>query len=340
MANEELTLYRHWLACGIEKDKTHDTNYVQESFKETIQQSPAYQSNSLVNGVPQPIVATRKETKKCDITVLPGDTLHIGDLVYVFNEYWICVELYIDEYGMNYGELWMCNQVFTYQNHSLNTIRKYAILDDGSYSNGNDKAIMVTDNSFNCYISLDDESKALFVDKRLAISVIHDSKGNEILEVGKIKWIDVKSKNFGDGSHLMVFGINDDAYSAENDSIEKMICDYKEETHISDEPVVPPEEDAQLGHLVIDGRTTLRIGSGRTYTVSAILDSNSETITPPNAVIWNIECECDEITIAPDGCSCKVFVRENDDLVGLSFSLGCECSANEFIAAKYLVEVV
>ena len=339
MVNEEIVLYRHWLKNCLEKDKQRDKSSVQESFMETIMQSPSYHTDSLVNGELQPIVATRTETKKCKITVVPGSTLHIGDLVHVFNEDWICVELYTDEFGMQYGELWMCNQIFIYQDHDLNVIQKPAVLDDGSYSSGNDKAIMVTDNSFNCYISLDAESNALFIDKRLAIGVIYDSKGNKILEVGKIKWIDVKSKNFGEGSHLMVFGINDDAYSPEHDSIEKMICDYREPVEQSEEPTEPPEEeDTYVGKLVISGRSTIRIGSARTYTVSAVSDSTGETIAPSSDVVWTIVCESEDVTIQPDGLSCKVAVKEDDDLVGVTFTLKCE--SENFAAAEFLVGVV
>ena len=73
MANDELELYRRWLACGLEQEKCQEQSYVQESFAETIQQSPAYQEDAEVNGEPQPIVATRKDTNKCDVTVIPGD---------------------------------------------------------------------------------------------------------------------------------------------------------------------------------------------------------------------------------------------------------------------------
>lgn len=355
MANDELALYRRWLACGLNKEKCQEQSYVQDSFSETIQQSPAYQEDAEVNGVPQPIVATRKETNKCDVTIIPGDTLNIGDLVKVFNEYWICVEKYIDEFGMQYAELWMCNHIFCYQDFDLNIIHKYAILDDGSYSKGNDKAIAVTDNFFNCYVSLDDESRALFIDKRLGISVIYDSNGKEVLEVGKIKWIDIKSRNFGEGSHLMVFGINDDPYNPSVDNIELMICDYKEKEpekeppKIDEEPDIPPEtpdenpdEDPEnkpvvKGWLSVEGRKTIRAGSGRTYTVSAIDKESGETVVVPEDIKWSIDDK--GISIEPNGATCKVTVKEDDDLVGTIFTIQCVCLSGEYVGAEFSVEV-
>ena len=366
MANDELELYRRWLACGLEQEKCQEQSYVQESFAETIQQSPAYQEDAEVNGELQPIVATRKDTNKCDVTVIPGDRLYIGDLVKVFNEYWICVEMYVDEFGMYYGELWMCNHIFCYQDFELNTIRKYAILDDGSYSSGNDKAIKVTDNSFNCYVSLDEESRALFIDKRLGISVIYDKNGKEVLEVGKIMWIDVKSRNFGEGSHLMVFGINEDSYNPDADNIEELICDYKEKPIDSEEPVeptTPPDEtgdgneggedvgggngdkeptnpeDAIKGTLTIEGRKTIKAGSGRTYTLVAINKESGETIEAPDDVEWSIEFDGRGISITQSGATCKVSVQEEDELIGSIFTLKCVSSSGKYVEAKINVEV-
>ena len=162
-----------------------------------------------------------------------------------------------------------------------------------------------------CYVSLDDESRALYIDKRLGISVIYDKNGKEILEAGKIKWIDIKSRNFGEGSHLMVFGINEDPYKPDSDNIAELICDYQEKP-VEDEdpeepiappedPVVPPDESGDgddngeenegdgdkeepsepeliiKGTLSIDGKKTIKAGSGRTYSVTAIEEESSNT---------------------------------------------------------------
>lgn len=365
MANDELALYRRWLACGLEQEKCQEQSYVQESFAETIQQSPAYQEDAEVNGEPQPIVATRKDTNKCDVTVIPGDRLYIGDLVKVFNEYWICVEMYVDEFGMYYGELWMCNHIFCYQDFELNIIHKYAILDDGSYSKGNDKAIKVTDNSFNCYVSLDDESRALFIDKRLGISVIYDKNGKEVLEVGKIKWIDIKSRNFGEGSHLMVFGINEDSYKPDADNVEELICDYQPKPidKEPDEILTPPDESGDdneagagnsggnsgeelvepdpiiKGALSIEGRKTIKAGSGRTYNLIAIDKESGDTVDAPEDIEWSIEFDGNGVSIIPSGTTCKITVKESDMLIGSIFTIKCSSPSNEYTEAKIDVEV-
>lgn len=336
MKNDELTVYRLWMRKSKEAAKRQAAQFVRDSFTESMQNTPSYQDDASVNGQSCPMLATRKGTKKCKFTLAPGEDIHIGDLIEVFNEHWLCIELYIDEYGMKNGELWMCNQIFRYQNHDLNTIEKYAILDDGSYTSGTDKPLLVTDNSFNCYISLDDESRALFVDKRLAIGVVYNSVGEPILEVGKIKWIDAKSRNFGEGSHLMLFGINDDAYNPATDNLDELICDYraKEDGDVpGNEPT--PEED---GVFAIEGRGVMRIGSGRTYELKT-LNANGDTVDNPIEVEWSIEPEIVGISITPKDDCCLVTIKEDDDLSGETFVLHCKAIAGNYHEGEITVEV-
>lgn len=330
MENDGFNLYRYWLSLDKETGAEEEKAAVQDTFTTTIQESAAYQRDALRNGRSQPIVAIRADTKKCKITVIPGDEMYIGDLIYVFNEYWLCMELYTDEYGLTYGEAWMCNQVFKYQNHALNCISKYAIIDDGSYSKGSDKAIPVTDNSFTCYMSLDEESAALYVDKRLAFDVVLDSKGEEILEVGKIVWIDTKSKNFGKGSHLLAFGTKDDVYNKESDNLPLLICDYKE-ADASNEVV------AASGYLSIVGRNSLRIGTSRTYSVVAV-EENGKTVDPTN-VQWSIDA-ASGISIEPNGNKCVIQVPLEEDLVGGIIKIGCVDSSGNYQAGNIEVAVI
>ena len=331
--NDGFTLYRTLLEHSLNAGKTQDANFVKQSFSETLLQSPAYQSDAMVNGVSQPLVATRKETKKCSVIVVPETSLHIGDLVKVLGEHWLCMELYQDEFGMTNGVLWMCNQKFIYQNHDMETIEKYAILDDGSYSSGSDKAITVTDNRYTCYMSLDKESKSLFVDKRLAISIVYDSKGDEILEVGKIKWMDIKSKNFGEGSHLLMFGVNDDVYNAETDNIKLMICDYKQKDVI----ISDSSSEEISSYLEIEGKATIRNGSSRTYTAK-FFSNKTEINSPEENILGEIEGENNGVTTEQNNTSCRVTVKEDDDLVGNIMII--KCKSESFGEAILEVEVI
>ena len=86
MVHKDLDYYRWWLMCKARADKDEEKDFVLQSYTDDLESSSAYQSDALVNGEPQPMVATRKSTKKCQVTLSPDGNIHIGDLVYVFNE--------------------------------------------------------------------------------------------------------------------------------------------------------------------------------------------------------------------------------------------------------------
>lgn len=334
MKNDGYSVYRYWLRRDKEKKAEADKQRVKETINTSIVESASYQEGALRNGESQPIAAIRTDTNKCKITVIPGDKMCIGDLISVFNEQWLVMELYTDEYGITYGEVWMCNHKFVYQDFDGNIITKDAIIDDGSYSKGSDKQISVVDGNYKCYMSLDDESAALFIDKRLAIDVIMDQNGSPILEVGKIRWIDTKTINYGEGSHLLFFTLSEDVYSKENDSLDNLICDYK--TKKNDNNLEVPEESIG-SYLVINGRDSIRIGTSRTYKVIAV-DEKGNSISAED-IVWSIEGN-DSILIKPDSDACIVSVPLNESLVGKDFVIICRSKSEKYKAANKQVAVI
>lgn len=330
MANDWFDKYRFWLEANRGAEREQEKDSARKTLIDAFKNGAAYHPSALRNGVSQPIIATRSNTRKCRLTVMPEDIMCIGDLIYVFNEYWICMELYEDEFEITHGELWLCNQVFKYQDLNGKIIKKHAIIDDGSYSKGSDKAIPVTNNTFTCYVSMDEDSKTLCVDKRLAIDTIYETNGKSILDVGKICWVDTKSKNFGKGSHLLAFGLKDDLYSEERDNIDLMICDYL--------PVVPNEES--IATLFIEGRETIRIGTGRSYKVSAIKENGEGTLEGfiPN---WSLESSVDGVSFtANDDYSITLSVALDDALIGSILTLVCADESGTYPAVTKEIEVI
>ena len=336
MQNDGYDVYRYWLKHSKETNKNSDRQSAQTEVEAELINSVAYQKDALRNGQPQPIVATRTKTSVCKITVMPGDDMCIGDLIEVFGERWICIELYVDEYGVKYGEIWMCNHKFVFQDHSQKIITKDAIIDDGSYSKSSDKAIPVVDGTYKCYMSLDDESKSLYVDKRLAIDTILDKNGLPILEVGKIKWFDPKTKNYGTGSHLLFFTLSEDIFNKETDNLELMLCDYISSASEKEENLLATA--ATDGYLVINGRDSIRIGTSRTYKATAV-KNDGNTIDAPAELEWQIIGDSN-ITITADGSTCVMQVPLDDSLVGATITICCRDETNQFKLANKQVAVI
>lgn len=334
MNNDFYEKYRLMLQLKEQSQKLEDIDFASKSLDDLMTQSVSFQNDSMVNGFSQPLIATRISINKCSISVPPNGEVNIGDLVYVFNEYWICISIYTDEIGCRCGELWMCNQIFKTQDENRKTVITYAIIDGGSYSNNPDKQIKTTNNTFDCYVSLNNETKRWFVDKRLCIDVVYNKDGNQCLDVAKISWIDSKSKNYGANSHLLYFGLTDDVYNKETDNLEKMICDYTDLQGVSDD-VLP----LTFGQIVITGRDELRIGTERTFKASAINNNGTaEEIT--SEVVWSLNKDIQGVTLSQNGNECVVSIKLDADLIGEEFELECLDASQNYSKGKKRVVVI
>lgn len=268
---------------------------------------PAYQEDATVDGEKTPIIASRKSTTACAIKAPPSTDLHIGDMVECFNEDWIVVELYIDKVGIINGEMWLCNNILRFQNRSTAVISRHCVVDDGTYSKkSSDPDAFVMSNTYKIYITIDEATKKLFVDKRLAFGQIYSADGEEILEVYKIIGMDVKSRNFGEGSHLMVLTVQRDVYDAQVDSLSENICDIFVDNGDSTNPKT-------TGSCVIVGRDTARLGSSRKYT-AAFTNANGEVVTTVNPV-WTVTAP-DGVTHNASNTECAIAIPLDEKYVG------------------------
>ena len=268
---------------------------------------PAYQENATVDGEKTPIVASRKSTIMCAIKAPPSTDLHIGDMVECFNEHWIVVELYVDKVGIINGEMWLCNNILRFQNRSTAVISRHCVVDDGTYSKkSSDPDAFVMANTYKIYIAIDEATKKLFVDKRLAFGQIYSADGEEILEVYKIIGMDVKSRNFGEGSHLMVLTVQRDVYDAQVDSLSENICNIFVDNGDSANPQT-------TGSCVIVGRDTARLGSSRKYTAT-FTDANGEVVTTVNPV-WTVTAP-DGVTHNASNTECTITIPLDEKYVG------------------------
>lgn len=280
-------LYKKYL--GLSDDETERDSNIADAiggFVDGIVNDPAYQADATVNGENIPIVAERKSAMVCDIKAVPGSDVHIGDIVGVYDEDWIVVELYVDKVGIINGTIWMCNNIIKFQNHSHTVHTRLCCVDNGVYyMKSTDPKVYLLSNTYKLYLSLDEESKKLFVDKRLGLGKIYSAYGEEILEVYKICGIDIKSKNFGEGSHLMVLTLQRHVYNPETDSINDNLCDvFVDRSEEESEPTLE-------GSCYISGTEVIRIGVSRKY-APVFYEPNSSISNDP-LPRWNI--------VAPDG---------------------------------------
>lgn len=292
---------------------------------------PAYQENATVNGENAPLLASRTSTTECEFKAPPHTDIHIGDMVECFDENWIVVELYVDKVGIINGVLWMCNDIIRFQNRSIEVHTRYCVVDDGSYSKkSSDPDAFVMANTYKIYITIDEATRRMFVDKRLAFGQIYSPTGELILEVYKIIGMDIKSKNYGTGSHLMVLTVQRDIYDEHADSLSENLCDI----FIGNGDISEPRVS---GSCVIAGQDIIRLGTSRKYTVT-FTTANGEIATDITPV-WTINA-LDGIIVDAIGTVCTVNIPLNEKYVGEIITISVSDENNLFGNYEKKVQVV
>lgn len=328
MKTDGFALYKKYLCRRQSGDLFEDKRDILQDFAEEIVNNPAYQSDAKRNGETQPVAIKRKNTSICEFTVMPGDEMYIGDLIEVLGEKWLVTDLRSDEYGMLYGECWMCNICLCFQTNTTEVFERYAILDNGSYTDTTGKPVSTADANFICYISKDSETSKFYVDKRLALDKAVDKDGKTILTVGRISWIDGKSENYGDGAHLLKFRLDNDIFNPTKDNVELMVCDYidddsKEEDDNSglDDTDITDEDNQEESLISITGSNTLRIGATRTY--EAVFSSN-ENISESPKFSWGTSLNIAEIIVSEDSLRCVIKIPLDSTYIGTGLEIYCE----------------
>lgn len=300
-------------------------------FVEGIVDDPAYQANALINGEITPIIASRKSTIECSIKAVPGTSLHIGDMVECYDQQWIVVELYVDKVGVINGVMWLCNDSIRFQNHSPVVHTRYCVVDDGTYSKkSSDPDAFVMANTYKIYITTDEATERIFVDKRLGFGSIYSPSGEKILEVYKVIGMDLKSKNYGEGSHLMVLTAQRDVYNAETDDIHENICDIFKESETTSAP-------STSGSCFVNGRDSVRIGTVRKYT-AVYTDANNEPVSGVTT-IWAVSAPSGVICSKSDQ-TCSIEVPLDSNLVGEIITIRVSDEDGRFGSYEKKVQVV
>lgn len=303
------------------------------SFMEGIEDDPAYRADSTINGVEVPIVARRTSTTECSIKATSGTDIHIGDVVSCLGEKWIVVDLYADKVGIVNGTMWLCNYAISFQNNSPEIITRQCVIDDGTYTKkSSDPDAFVMTNTYKIYMPIDQDTERIYVDKRISLGEVYSQSGDKILEVYKVIGMDLRSKNHGNGSHLMVLTMQRDVYNPESDNLTYNLCDEYKASEVNAQASAH-----HAGQCFINGKSTLRIGTSRGYTVSYKSGDGSQVDGIES--VWDV--------IAPYGVSafvenesCTLEAELDASLVGEYVTLRVTDKAGEYGVYEMKVQVI
>lgn len=278
-----------------------------DNFEESMSDDPGYQPGATVNGENVPILANPKDSIMCEFRAAPGADIHIGDIIHVYDEDWLVVELYIDKVGIVNGEMWVCNETLKFQNHSPDILTHKCVVDDGRFTKRSiDPLVYIPINTYLIYMSINPDTIKLHVDKRLSLGTVWDAENEQVLAVYKIIGIDIKSKNHATGDHLMMMTVQKDVYHDEKDDMATGICDVFK-------PQESEETPAETGSCSIGGKDKIRIGTARKYTAEF---KNADGTTAEDATAtWTVSAPSGVI-YATNGNVCTVTVPLDEGLVG------------------------
>lgn len=330
--------YDYYLTRRGTSDRRQSIHSANASFKELASSSPSYQPTAKCNGITKPMLAVRESTQICKVSLFPEDSMCIGDIVTCYDENWLVMELYKDEFGLVSGEMWLCNHLFRFQNNSSEIIERYGVVDDGTYSTLSEKSITTADAKYCIYMPLDEQTDRIYIDKRFSIGTMYDQDQEKILQVMKVTWIDKINQNVGEGSHLLKLQTANDIYNKETDNLSQMLCDYidnDEDEHSNNDSDESDENDKGL--ILISGKNTIRIGSSREYFAS-LVDADGNDINEEIKFIWSVNSA--EVKIEFDKSVCKLTVPYNDSLIGEEITLSVRDEDNRYLACDKVIEVV
>lgn len=319
-------------ATGVQSENEAKIIEAQLRLDNDLKASINYKPDALCNGVRQGIILlpNTKAEYKSTIIAFPNDKLNVGDVLYVDGLYWIIVTTNVTNPIQTIGTGWLCNHLFRFQNYSSKILEYWGVVDDGSYAlpQSGDEQIRYPNNRVNFYLPYNDDTKYLYIDKRIATDIVYDKNGNEILEVYVIEGKKQSLSTYGSGGHLLVLEAVSGQYNNEKDNLKEGICDYICKTESStnkDKPIT-------LLTCKINGRNTIRAGGTGTYSVSF----GSEHITP----VWSLKNENPNVALTIDHLTATLKVADVDEVVGEIITLCCRDSLNKYNTSEFEIEVI
>ena len=318
---------------GVNSSAEAKVRDAKEQLKRELTSSVNYVYNSTRNGALQPMVITSSDVMyKCDIEALPDDELYPGDLVEAIGEKWVVSATKRTNPFQILGIGWLCNYEFRFQNGASEIKTCWGVMDSGVYSTTKtgDATVQTTDKQFKIYLPLNDDTKYLYVDKRLAIGTKYNEHGEEILDVYQITGRNVVARSYGQGAHLLILEIRSAEYSASTDSMEYMVCDYVT-------PATPTPVPTDVPYCTVMGRNKIYAGTSRTYQATFYNAAGVEV--PGVEAVWQLS-PISDVSYVTDGNTLTVTVSDVDSVVGATIPISAADAGGVYTAGTLSVEVV
>lgn len=287
-------------------------------------------ANVLRNGEPFEMIIikdTDGNTYKKKIKTKHETPFNLGDYIIWNNQIWIITLLDTNDKVHHSGYMYLCTTVLRWQDSNGNIIERPVYAEDftkyssGEYNNG---TIVIGDNQYGLYIPIDEDTKQLKRNMRFPI----DLEGVDIPDIYRLTNRKVALNDntyFGRGG-TMILTVSYDTFNKDNDKLVELedgrkvwICNYHSPTAMSESeiPNEPPVDETAILNAFISGKSELKLGLTRTYTVT-FTDKNDMEVTNVDFT-WNVVSNFDVVQIVSEN---KIeLCVEDEDAVSSSFLL-------------------
>lgn len=239
-------------AMGLTNSKDVVAEEAKARLKRDFLASVSCEYDSKRNGVAQKFIVTPTDKpSKMDIIAFPDEDLFIGDMIECYGQQWIVTDKEANNTFQWKGRIQQCNLKLRFQYGTNSTIyEQWAYYNKGVYSTNVTETTTAQTGHLQrmLQIQLNEHTRYLHRDKRIATNKIPFPDGHDELQCYKITSYDTVADSYGGGS-LLNLAIEEDQFSPDNDNVTELICDYiaPPPAPDPDEPEEPSEDEPGTG---------------------------------------------------------------------------------------------
>jgi len=219
-------MQRRLLGGSIRGKQNNAKRFAINSLTAIERNSAAYQADAMRNGEPQPMLIVRMKPTECKITLFQDMQLFVGDYVDCFDDRWLVTEVFTDENTNRFALGLLCNHLFRFQNAMTEIIERWGVVLDSNYLNQTDNRLPLETGWYQAFLPLDDKTKRIFIDKRFALGKAFNKRGEQILSVMKVVWLDSTTANLSEGDSLLKLRLEIGSFNPQTDNVAELVCDY------------------------------------------------------------------------------------------------------------------
>lgn len=296
-------------------ENENDVSYC-TTFYKVINQNDYKNKDNFVQIHPR--LYTRKwssyKSHEMSMKTLINEPINYGDLFHntADDTWWICIQTdCIDD--INYiSKLLECNYLMYWQKDDGSIISRYCSISNTSSSSSGEaegQVITLESNQFIVCMTYDEETELLDNGKRM-----HISNSNRKCKAYELTRTDDVTYGFDKIGVLNIIFKQDETRNEKDklvtleDGTQIWICDYIESSQL-DQPAQPAQGNI-LSHIL--GRTDLKVGYPRKYTVTFTDRENNEVSSDKVNFKWNIDSEFENnITQKSYGNAIELLANDN-----------------------------